>query len=54
MAYYSESRDESDRPPRLLRDKIERGELGVKTGRGFYTYPHPAFAEPGWLRGGGR
>lgn len=25
-------------PPRLLRDKVERGELGRKTGRGFFTW----------------
>lgn len=51
MVYYQESGDESDLPPRLLLDKIERGELGVKTGRGFYTYPDPAFQRSSWLRG---
>lgn len=50
MVYYQESGDESDLPPRLLLDKIERGELGVKTGRGFYTYPDPAFQRSSWLR----
>jgi 3-hydroxybutyryl-CoA dehydrogenase len=25
-------------PPRLLREKVERGELGKKTGQGFYTW----------------
>jgi 3-hydroxyacyl-CoA dehydrogenase/enoyl-CoA hydratase/3-hydroxybutyryl-CoA epimerase len=25
-------------PPQALRDKVARGELGVKTGRGFYSY----------------
>jgi len=49
MVYYQESGDESDRPPKLLLDKIERGELGVKTGRGFYTYPDPAYQDPAWL-----
>lgn len=52
MVYYRESGDPSDLPPRLLMDKIARGELGVKTGRGFYTYPHPAYEDPDWLRGG--
>jgi 3-hydroxybutyryl-CoA dehydrogenase len=47
--YYGESTDPGDSPPRLLLDKIERGELGVKTGRGFYSYPNPAYLEPGWL-----
>ena len=31
--------------------KIERGELGVKTGKGFYTYPNPAWQDPEWLKG---
>lgn len=51
MVYYNESGDPSDAPPRLLLDKIERGELGVKTGVGFYTYPDPAFEGADWLRG---
>jgi 3-hydroxybutyryl-CoA dehydrogenase len=51
MVYYQESGDESDAPPRLLLDKIEKGELGVKTGKGFYTYPNPAYQDPAWLKG---
>lgn len=50
MVYYGESGDESDAPPRVLLGKIERGELGVKTGRGFYSYPNPAFRDPGFLK----
>jgi 3-hydroxybutyryl-CoA dehydrogenase len=50
MIYYGESGDERDAPPRLLLDKIERGELGLKTGKGFYTYPNPRFLDPDWLR----
>jgi len=50
MVYYGESGDEKDRPPRVLLEKIERGELGVKTGRGFYSYPDPAFRDSSWLR----
>jgi 3-hydroxybutyryl-CoA dehydrogenase len=50
MVYYEESDDERDRPPRVLLEKIERGELGVKKGKGFYSYPDPAFREPSWLR----
>ena len=50
MVYYKESGDESDAPPKILLDKIERGELGVKTGKGFYTYPSPAFQDPSWLK----
>jgi 3-hydroxybutyryl-CoA dehydrogenase len=50
MVYYRESGDESDAPPKLLLDKIERGELGIKTGKGFYTHPYPAYQAPGWLK----
>lgn len=35
----------------LFRPYVERGELGVKTGKGFYTYPDPAFAKPEFLEG---
>jgi 3-hydroxybutyryl-CoA dehydrogenase len=52
MVYYNQSGDESDAPPRLLLEKVEKGDLGVKSGRGFYTYPQPAFEDPAWLRGG--
>jgi 3-hydroxybutyryl-CoA dehydrogenase len=38
MSYYRESGDASDAPPRILLDKIARGELGVKSGKGFYPY----------------
>ena len=51
MVYYRESGDESDAPPKLLLDKIARGELGMKTGKGFYSYPNPAYRAPGWLKG---
>ncbi|MDP2919058.1 MAG: 3-hydroxyacyl-CoA dehydrogenase NAD-binding domain-containing protein [Dehalococcoidia bacterium] len=30
---------------------LERGELGMKTGKGFYTYPEPAFQKPDFLQG---
>ena len=51
MVYYEESGAERDVPPRLLLEMIERGELGVKTGKGFYTYPDPAYLKPGFLKG---
>lgn len=28
---------------------VDRGDLGVKTGRGFYSYPDPAYAQPGFI-----
>jgi 3-hydroxybutyryl-CoA dehydrogenase len=51
MVYYSESGDPSDFPPRLLLDRVERGDLGVKTGKGFYNYPNPAYQDREWLKG---
>jgi 3-hydroxybutyryl-CoA dehydrogenase len=33
----------------FMRQYVERGDLGVKTGRGFYAYPDPAFARPGFI-----
>ena len=47
--YYNESKDPKDKPPQALTEKIERGELGVKSGHGFYTYPDPEFAQPEFL-----
>ncbi|HUL31376.1 MAG TPA: 3-hydroxyacyl-CoA dehydrogenase NAD-binding domain-containing protein [Thermodesulfobacteriota bacterium] len=49
MVYYRESNDLRDKPPDALLDKINKGELGVKSGRGFYTYPDPEFAQPEFL-----
>ncbi len=37
----------------FLKAYVDRGELGVKTGKGFYTYPDPAFARPGFVEGAG-
>jgi 3-hydroxybutyryl-CoA dehydrogenase len=28
---------------------IQQGRLGVATGQGFYSYPNPAFAQPGFI-----
>jgi 3-hydroxybutyryl-CoA dehydrogenase len=49
MVYYNESGDPKDHPPRALKDKIEMGELGVKSGRGFYSYPDPEYLRPDFL-----
>jgi len=52
LVYYQKSGNEVDAPPKLLTDKIDKNELGVKTGKGFYTYPNPTFQNPTWLKGG--
>jgi 3-hydroxybutyryl-CoA dehydrogenase len=51
MVYYAESGAERDFPPNILLEMIERGELGFKTGKGFYSYPDPAYLEPGFMEG---
>ena len=28
---------------------IQKGHLGVASGEGFYSYPNPAFAQPGFI-----
>ncbi len=35
---YERTQDPKDRPPRELARRVERGDLGRKTGRGFYDY----------------
>ncbi len=47
--YAAESGDPDDLPPPFLNERVARGDLGEKTGRGFYTYPDPAWAAPGFL-----
>ena len=51
MVYYGESKDPQERPPQALKDMIGRGELGMKTGKGFYSYPNPEYARPDFLKG---
>ena len=36
--YYRESGDPTDKPPKKFEDMVKRGELGVKSGKGFYNY----------------
>ena len=49
MVYYNDSKDPKDKPPDALVQKIKKGELGVKTGKGFYTYPNPEFLKEDFL-----
>ncbi len=48
--YQAITQDPTDRPSTILREKVAKGELGKKTGSGFYTYPDPAFARPDFLK----
>ncbi len=38
LQQYRESGDSALKPPKFLEEKVARGELGRKTGRGFYDY----------------
>jgi 3-hydroxybutyryl-CoA dehydrogenase len=38
MSYYRESGDPNDKPPEKLKEMIDRGELGLKSGKGFYKW----------------
>jgi 3-hydroxybutyryl-CoA dehydrogenase len=38
----------------LLKGYVDQGHLGTKSGRGFYTYPDPAYQRPGFLAGAER
>ena len=50
MSYYNDSKDPKDHPPKALKQKIDKGELGVKSGKGFYTYPDPEYLQDDFLK----
>jgi 3-hydroxybutyryl-CoA dehydrogenase len=35
----------------FLKEYIDKGRLGQKSGQGFYSYPKPAFRNPGFVKG---
>jgi 3-hydroxybutyryl-CoA dehydrogenase len=50
MQYYIDSGDPKDKPPDELKAMIDRGELGMKSGKGFYDWKNPEFANPDFLK----
>lgn len=52
MSYYLDSKDPADKPPEALRQMVERGELGRKSGRGFYDWVDPEFIKPEFTQPG--
>jgi 3-hydroxybutyryl-CoA dehydrogenase len=46
MSYYLDSDDPKDKPPEALRQMVEAGELGMKSGKGFYDWSDPEFLKP--------
>jgi 3-hydroxybutyryl-CoA dehydrogenase len=51
MNYYEETKDPRFLPPDALKEMIDRGELGAKSGKGFYDYPDPDYKQPWFLSG---
>ncbi len=49
MVYFNDSKEARDHPPEALKEMIDRNELGRKTGKGFYTYPHPEYERSDFL-----
>jgi len=49
ISYYDESKDPDDLPPAKLDELIALGNLGEKSGKGFYEYPNPTYERPGFL-----
>jgi len=35
----------------FLKEYVDKGWTGLKNGRGFYSYPEPAYAQPGFMEG---
>jgi hypothetical protein len=49
MVYYRNSKDPKDYPPEAIKQKIAKGVLVVKSGKGFYSYPDPEYLQDGFL-----
>ncbi len=52
MSYYLDSNDPKDEPPKALKEMVDRGELGPKSGKGFYDWSNPEFLKPGFAKPG--
>jgi 3-hydroxybutyryl-CoA dehydrogenase len=50
-SYQIVATDPEDRPSSMLREKLAAGELGEKSGQGFYRHPDPEYLRDGWLTG---
>ncbi len=52
MSYYLDSGDPKDQPPGALKEMVDRGDLGLKSGKGFYDWSDPEFLKPGFTKPG--
>ncbi|MDF3039133.1 MAG: 3-hydroxyacyl-CoA dehydrogenase NAD-binding protein, partial [Thermomicrobiales bacterium] len=50
-SYQNVATDPEDRPSTVLGQKVAAGDLGEKSGRGFYNHPEPEYVREGWLVG---
>lgn len=50
MMYYQESGDPKDKPPKEFKDLIEKGNLGMKTLKGFYDWNDPECVKPDFIK----
>ena len=48
-SYQRVATDPADQPSAILNEKLRDGDLGEKSGRGFYTHPDPEYTRSGWL-----
>lgn len=50
-SYQAVATDPADQPSTVLHSKLAAGELGEKTGRGFYAHPDPEYLHEDWVKG---
>lgn len=50
-SYQRVATDPQDLPSAILAEKLAAGELGEKSGSGFYRHPDPEYLRKGWLSG---
>ncbi len=51
-SYQRVTRDPTDQPSRILHEKVVAGNLGEKSGKGFYSHPEPEYLQTSWLTAG--
>jgi len=50
IARYPARREQGERMVTFLQPYMDRGESGMRTGKGLYTYPEPAYGKPGFRK----